>query len=57
MATFNLAMYFMKGLGGLPVDVETAKLLLAQAAENGVPEVLISFLYFNYNNYNPPQTT
>ncbi|GIX73425.1 death ligand signal enhancer [Caerostris darwini] len=41
MASFNLAIYFHKGLGGLPVDHETAKLLLEQAAARGIPEALI----------------
>lgn len=38
LASFNLAVYFMKGIGGLPVDSVTAKLLLAAAADQGVPE-------------------
>ncbi|KFM67042.1 Death ligand signal enhancer, partial [Stegodyphus mimosarum] len=38
LAAFNLAVYFLKGIGGLPVDIEAAKLLLTAAAEKGVPE-------------------
>ncbi len=43
LASFNLAVFFLKGLGGLPVDLKLAKELLAQAAEKGVPEVLSLF--------------
>ncbi|KAG8191959.1 hypothetical protein JTE90_002233 [Oedothorax gibbosus] len=41
LASFNLAVFFLKGLGGLPVDPETAKLLLAEAADKDVPEAQI----------------
>lgn len=41
LASFNLAIFFLKGLGGLPVDSKTAKLLLVEAADKDVPEVSI----------------
>ncbi|GFT22807.1 death ligand signal enhancer [Nephila pilipes] len=37
-ASFNLAVYFRKGIGGLPVDFKIAKLLIEQAAAKNVPE-------------------
>lgn len=40
LASFNLAVFFHKGVGGLPVDPKIAKELLAEAAEKNVPEVL-----------------
>lgn len=39
LASFNLAVFFHKGIGGLPVDPGIAKELLAEAAEKNVPEV------------------
>lgn len=44
LASFNLATFFFKGIGGLPVDTKMAKQLLAAAAEKNVPEVYISLL-------------
>ncbi|XP_054724366.1 uncharacterized protein LOC129234395 [Uloborus diversus] len=38
LAAFNLAVYFFKGLGGLPIDENLAKVLIAEAAKKGVPE-------------------
>ncbi|GFQ81693.1 death ligand signal enhancer [Trichonephila clavata] len=38
LASFNLAVYFHKGIGGLPVDHEISKLLIEQAAAKNIPQ-------------------
>ncbi|KAF8781964.1 DAP3-binding cell death enhancer 1 like protein [Argiope bruennichi] len=47
MASLYLARYFREGLGGLPVNHETARLLLEQAADQGIEEAII-FLGLQY---------
>ncbi|GBL96152.1 Death ligand signal enhancer [Araneus ventricosus] len=47
LASVSLARYFHEGLGGLPVNHETAKLLLEQAADQGIQEAII-FLGLQY---------
>ncbi|GFW24616.1 death ligand signal enhancer [Trichonephila clavipes] len=38
LASFNLAVFFHKGIGGLPIDHEISKLLIEQAAAKNIPE-------------------
>ncbi|CAL1266502.1 unnamed protein product [Larinioides sclopetarius] len=47
MASVCLARYFHEGLGGLPENHETARLLLEQAADQGIQEAII-FLGLQY---------
>lgn len=43
LASFNLAIFFYKGIGGVPADTKIAKELLAEAAKKDVPEALLYF--------------
>ncbi|XP_015918847.2 uncharacterized protein [Parasteatoda tepidariorum] len=53
LASYNLAVYYLKGIGGLPVDPEAANILMSQAAEKNISEaqMYLGLDYLENSNY------